>query len=63
MATLVATLIPSMSSCISRMTNDEDTLQIMTMKVSKGLEFRTVVLLRVRPVPAGLGAIWDLVIY
>ena len=45
------------------MTNDEDTLQIMTMKVSKGLEFRTVVLLRVRPVPAGLGAIWDLVIY
>ena len=40
------TLIPSIGSCLARMTRVENTIQILTMKVSKGLEFPVVALPR-----------------
>ncbi len=48
----MATLIPLIGTCISRMTNDENAIQIMTMKVSKGLEFPVVALPGVGYMPA-----------
>ena len=48
----MATLIPSMGSCVSRMTSGADAIQIVTMKVSKGLEFPVVALPGVRHMPA-----------
>jgi len=47
----MATLIPSTGSCVSRMTN-ANTIQIVTMKVSKGLEFPVVALPGVGHMPA-----------
>ena len=48
----MATLIPSIGTCVSRMTNDENVIQIMTMNVSKGLEFPVVALPGVGHMPA-----------
>ena len=48
----MATLIPSMGSCVARMTSVANTIQIMTMKVSKGLEFPVVALPGVGHMPA-----------
>ena len=48
----MATLIPSMGSCIARMTSVANTIQIMTMKVSKGPEFPVVALPGVGHMPA-----------
>ena len=48
----MATFIPSMGSCVSRMTNGADAIQIVTMKVSNGLEFPVVALPGVGHMPA-----------
>jgi ATP-dependent exoDNAse (exonuclease V) beta subunit len=48
----VATLIPSMGSCLALMTSSANAIQIMTMKVSKGLEFPVVALPGVGHMPA-----------
>jgi superfamily I DNA/RNA helicase len=48
----MATLIPSTGSCVARMTGGADSIQIMTMKVSKGLEFPVVALPGVGHMPA-----------
>ena len=47
----MATLIPSIGTCVTRMTNSANALQIMTMKVSKGQEFPVVALLGLGHVP------------
>jgi superfamily I DNA/RNA helicase len=47
----MATLIPSMGSCVSRMSS-ENAIQSMAMKVSKGLEFPVVALPGVGHMPA-----------
>ena len=48
----MAILIPSIGTCVSRMTSGVDAIQAMTMKVSKGLEFPVVALPGVRHMPA-----------
>ena len=53
----MATLIPSIGTCVSRMTGGDhqlsaDAIQVMTMKVSKGLEFPVVALPGVGHMPA-----------
>ena len=48
----MATLIPAIGSCLASMTSVAKTLQIMTMKVSKGLEFPVVALPGVGHMPA-----------
>ena len=48
----MATLIPSMGSCVARMTLSANAIQIMIMKVSKGLEFPVVALPGVGHMPA-----------
>ena len=40
----MATLIPSIGTCFARVTRCTDAIQIMTMKVSKGLGFSVVAL-------------------
>jgi ATP-dependent exoDNAse (exonuclease V) beta subunit len=48
----MSTLIPAIGSCMARMTSAENSIQIMTMKVSKGLKFPVVALPGVGHVPA-----------
>ena len=53
----MATLIPAIGTCVARMTGGRyqsgaDAIQVMTMKVSKGLEFPVVALPGVGHMPA-----------
>ena len=53
----MATLIPAISTCVARMTGGRyqsgaDAIQVMTMKVSKGLEFPVVALPGVGQLPS-----------
>lgn len=48
----MATFIPSMGSCVSRVTSGVKAVQIMTMKVCKGLEFPVVARPSVEHLPA-----------
>ena len=48
----MATLIPSVGSCVASLTSSANTIQIMTMKVSKGLELPVVALPGVGHMPA-----------
>ena len=48
----MATFIPSLGSCVLGMTDGANAIQIMTMKVSKGLEFPVVALPGVGHMPS-----------